>query len=323
MPRPRLIVYCIDPARRDGAALRALLLAADSDLEVVLFDDGAEALAAQQARPADIVFADLAAAPAGGVELIVAMQAKAPPAASLLTAARIDLAAALDAVNRAHVLRLFEKPVDAALLAAALVEARAAHEGRARRRLAELSMAALDRARVAVATLDADLRVVYASEEGGQTIRASGGFALGPRDELRGADAEATARLLAFLDAARNAPGGAGVLRVDRGPGRLPVIVSALYAPGGDAQPDAYNLVLTDPERKPSPTPDAIAAALGVTPSEARIVHGLALGMDVGEAAKNAGVSLSTARTYLRNSFSKTGVTRQAELVRLALLTAA
>lgn len=323
MPEGRVSVYCIDADRAAGEDLRARLHAYSDDFAVELFEDAGAAIAAQNTAPADIVIAELSLASMTGVDLVVAMRNVSEESICMLMSASVDLKSALDAVNRTRVLRFLAKPVEAAPLKEALDEARAELALRDRRRLAEMSIAALEQAQIAVAVIGADFRLVYVNDEAADIIRSSGAFALGPREELRGAGAEETAKLHEFFKAAAaSARTGAGVLRLAREPGRLPVIVSALFSPGPAPGESLYNLVLTDPEKRGAPAPEMIAAALGISPSEARVVHGLVLGMDVGEAARNAGVSLSTARTYLRNSFSKTGVTRQAELVRLALLTA-
>ena len=58
-------------------------------------------------------------------------------------------------------------------------------------------------------------------------------------------------------------------------------------------------------------------------PAEARLVGELARGRTVEEAAADLGLSVSSARTYLKTVFSKTGVNRQVDLVRLILGSAA
>ncbi len=322
MPAGRVSVFCIDPDKRANDELRTLLSARPLLLEAQLFESGEAALVAHYAAPADIVISELRLSAMTGVDLVAAMQASSPGSAAILVSDALDLNSAIDAVNRARVLRLLQKPLDAARFGEAIEAALAELALRDRRALADLSVIALAQAHIAVAVVDADRRLVYANEEAAEIIRSADVFSLGPKEELRGANAEQTSKLHDFFKASA-AAAGAGVLRLARGPGRLPVMISALFAPGAAPQTGAYNLVITDPEKRSAPAPEEIAQALGISPSEARIVHGLVLGMDVGEAAKSAGVSLATARTYLRNSFSKTGVTRQAELVRLALLTAA
>lgn len=72
---------------------------------------------------------------------------------------------------------------------------------------------------------------------------------------------------------------------------------------------------------------EAIAARMRqlyeLTPAEARVVALLALGRSLEEIARQTGVQQSTLRSHLRSIRAKTGVSRQAELVRLALSGAA
>jgi DNA-binding CsgD family transcriptional regulator len=59
----------------------------------------------------------------------------------------------------------------------------------------------------------------------------------------------------------------------------------------------------------------AVAASFDLTPAEARMLQHLAAGVSLTEAAKALGVSTNTAKTHLARIFSKTGVSRQADLI--------
>ena len=54
----------------------------------------------------------------------------------------------------------------------------------------------------------------------------------------------------------------------------------------------------------------------GLSRREAMLASLIVQGLTVAEAAGDLGISEQTARTYLRQVFEKTGVTRQAELIR-------
>jgi DNA-binding CsgD family transcriptional regulator/PAS domain-containing protein len=62
---------------------------------------------------------------------------------------------------------------------------------------------------------------------------------------------------------------------------------------------------------------DAVAAAFGLTPAETKVLASLFAGRTLNETAAALGISRPTAKTHLEHIFSKTGVTRQAELMRL------
>ncbi len=56
-----------------------------------------------------------------------------------------------------------------------------------------------------------------------------------------------------------------------------------------------------------------------ITPAESRVMMLLVQGMTVAEIAGNLGISLPTAKTHLAHLFDKTGTSRQADLIRLAM----
>ncbi len=58
-----------------------------------------------------------------------------------------------------------------------------------------------------------------------------------------------------------------------------------------------------------------IAAALGVTPAEAKLVAALSRGASLRQAAAMLGIRYNTARTQLRNVLEKSGINRQSELM--------
>jgi len=61
----------------------------------------------------------------------------------------------------------------------------------------------------------------------------------------------------------------------------------------------------------------AVAANFGLSPAEARMLAHLASGASISEAAQALGISTNTAKTHLANIFSKTGVSRQVDLIAL------
>ena len=62
---------------------------------------------------------------------------------------------------------------------------------------------------------------------------------------------------------------------------------------------------------------DAIANSFDLTPSEARTLEHLAGGATIAETAEALGISTNTARTHLAHIFSKTGTSRQTDLIML------
>jgi len=95
------------------------------------------------------------------------------------------------------------------------------------------------------------------------------------------------------------------------------IVVSQLYEDAGNN--DDVLLFITDPEQRLDVSPEIIARLFGLTASEARLASALSRGDSMEEAAEAMGVTVSTARTYLKQVFSKTGTGRQADLIRMIL----
>jgi DNA-binding CsgD family transcriptional regulator len=120
----------------------------------------------------------------------------------------------------------------------------------------------------------------------------------------------------------------AEVLRVDRmgaAPGMPPLLLVAeplTNAGSGDAPPSRRLLVvLAGPAVAVHSFDSAAAAALyHLSPAESRLAERLGEGTRLDAAAGALGITLETARTYLKSLFRKTGTARQSELVRLLLL---
>ncbi|WP_175690319.1 helix-turn-helix transcriptional regulator [Burkholderia anthina] len=88
---------------------------------------------------------------------------------------------------------------------------------------------------------------------------------------------------------------------------------------GDNSRRPAVALLLRDPDRKPEGAHEIVRKLFDLTPAEASLALLLTNGLTLDEAADESGISKNTARTHLRAIFSKTGVTRQATLVRIML----
>jgi DNA-binding CsgD family transcriptional regulator len=64
-------------------------------------------------------------------------------------------------------------------------------------------------------------------------------------------------------------------------------------------------------------------AKLSLTPAETRLAIALFKGQSVEAYAKEVGISINTARWYVKQIYAKTGVKRQTDLIRLLLKTTA
>lgn len=68
------------------------------------------------------------------------------------------------------------------------------------------------------------------------------------------------------------------------------------------------------------PSQDTLRRRFDLTQAESLLAHKLALGKSLETASEEMGITLSSSRTYLKRIFSKTGASRQAELVSQLLI---
>ena len=184
---------------------------------------------------------------------------------------------------------------------------------------------ALERIDHGVMIVDGHARVLYANRAAESVIARSDGMIVSAR-VLRGATTSDTQRLHALIaDAVRGASGG--TMRVARPSCAEPFLV--LVAPTGssgrwavDSAPAAI-VFITDPERRPRLELRRLMDLFGLTATEAKVALALADGRGVPDAARDLRLSPNTVHTHLRRIFSKLGVNRQSELVRVLARAAA
>lgn len=78
-------------------------------------------------------------------------------------------------------------------------------------------------------------------------------------------------------------------------------------------------IILVDPAKQRPPAIDDLMDLFDLTRSEAKLTQKLAEGLALDQAAELVGISHSSARTYLKTIFSKTGVNRQPQLMKTVL----
>ena len=86
----------------------------------------------------------------------------------------------------------------------------------------------------------------------------------------------------------------------------------------GQASPAAA-VFISDPDLQESTSAQTLRELFELTPAEARLATLLARGSSLAEVSAAQNISQHTARAQLKSIFAKTGVSRQAELVRLVL----
>jgi DNA-binding CsgD family transcriptional regulator len=91
--------------------------------------------------------------------------------------------------------------------------------------------------------------------------------------------------------------------------------------PPASAQHPALAVLLTDPDTVRRPPEPLLRGFFGLTPTEARVAASLTAGHPVATLSTQLGVSEASIRWHLKGIFAKTGVSSQAQVVRLMLTT--
>ncbi len=317
----RMICVDDDPLALDQ--VRLVIADADLPISASYFGSPKKALEAHRDDPAELVLTDLRMGATTGLQLITQMRAFAPDSIYMLLSGEADLDSALKAVNEAGVFRFFTKPAERDSLKLGVYEAIREFNLRRMHSIADITLDAIEKMNAAIASVDLSGKVLYANEPAESLLKNSGFFQLGPDKELRSVVPVETKNFKEFLQDVISTDANTherSVFRFTHPEIAEPIVVSAVRPQDSASH---ITLIISDPRRKPISSPEQIATALNLTPSESRVVFGLVSGGSVDDAADTAGVSVSSARTYLKNVFAKTGVSRQAELVRLVLLAAA
>jgi len=110
-----------------------------------------------------------------------------------------------------------------------------------------------------------------------------------------------------------------GTLQVSRASGRPLLLTVAPLRSNGLVTHAAAVVFIADPSEKIELPVDLLHRCYGLTQAESRLVLRLVEGCSVKEAAVSLRVTLNTAKTQLKSVFAKTGVRRQAELIKLLL----
>ncbi|PZQ46442.1 MAG: transcriptional regulator [Rhodovulum sulfidophilum] len=103
----------------------------------------------------------------------------------------------------------------------------------------------------------------------------------------------------------------------------LGLVIQPLSGRGDAGGRSAAVIFIRDPERGGEPEKTMLRRLFDLTPAEAELARNLTAGFSLDEAAAVLAISRNTARAHLRAIFSKSGITRQTELMRLMLNSAA
>lgn len=180
----------------------------------------------------------------------------------------------------------------------------------------------LTRLNIGVIVLDETGQVLRTNPTAGRMLDDADGLRLAGRHLAANTLAE-TRDLQRLLAGAREHPGRVAAMCLSRPSGRRKLAAVVRCSPpakasDGRARP-MVAIFLRDPDVAAEPAHDIARKLFDFTPAEAQLAIELLNGLSLDEAVGKLGILRNTGRAHLRAIFSKTGVTRQSELVRLLL----
>lgn len=186
--------------------------------------------------------------------------------------------------------------------------------------------AALDNLRNGVILADGKARVLFANRRAGDLLKEEDGLLLS-HDGLRAGTVPETVELRQLIySAARmldsRAEYSRGLLSLSRRGGKNPIRLFIAPLPPsakGERTCPTVAIFVTALEWYSAPEPLVFEELLGLTPAEARLAAALASGKSIQEYTRESGVMVSTTRTHIKRMYSKLGVTRQGDLMRILL----
>lgn len=296
------------------------------------------ATAIQLVRDQDVavVVADMSMPEMTGLEMIKRMKEISPQTHYLMLTGTADLQTAMNAINDVAIFRFYTKPADPDLISDGIEQALAARakppnlekQEPESNEIGDIGLAALDHLAVGVIVADRKGRVRFSNSMGGVLLSEQDGLSLSAGEVCRASIIEDTHILHALIKSVCTGQesGDYSALSLSRPSGRRPLAavvrpirsrLNVKNKPHGTLPLAA--IFVSDPERRPPPAPQVLERHLGLTPAEARLVSVLAQGHSLDIAATKCGVTVATARSYLKQIFSKTGTNRQVELVKLVM----
>jgi DNA-binding CsgD family transcriptional regulator len=183
----------------------------------------------------------------------------------------------------------------------------------------------LDTLRCAVLLTDEQGSIMHANRAAEQMLD-EGGPIRSAKGILQASLPSAASELRAALAAAARSEAGVcktGLAIRLTAPDQPPVFAHILPLTGSDLrtrlQPAAIAAVFVGTRVDEQDSAGMVATAFGLTPAETRVLASLLAGRTLAETARTLGNSRSTVNTHLDHIFQKTGVTRQADLIRLSI----
>lgn len=163
-------------------------------------------------------------------------------------------------------------------------------------------------------------QIIFMNRRAETLVREKDGLWIGP-DGLCASRSQDTMELRARIGQVTGRPDAAGgVLSIAR-PGKDPLklLVAPIPPSRWSLQTSAALIWIAFPEPEEPSRPGPLQRLFSFTAMEARLAAALLDGKSLQEFAVSAGITTHTAKTHLKNLFSKTGVRRQSAFIRHVL----
>lgn len=309
------------------SGLRRVMRSVRSEWEIRYFEDPVDALAALKVKPVDVAVVDLRMPTMDGGALASALKEALPGIQCIVLSGSAEFQDAVALINAGTVFRYYLKPCEADNLLEGIEDALALkrEENLAAGASAtqKLASAALEGAVRPVLVTDREAKVLYTNRSAAILFEQKSFLFLDHTGAIRGAGlnagpfSEAFARVLSEAQQDGEAVAGVSLENEEGEALRLVLTVSKRDFDGVEGDSRIHIIGTVKDGEQNGPSAPVLADLFSLTLQESRLAAALASGQSLDEAAETCGVTKSSARTYLKAIFSKTNVSRQAELVRL------
>lgn len=318
--QPHILI--VDDEEACLSSLQRALRSHNHEWRLTATTDPRRALALVSEECVDVVVSDMMMPGLTGLELLNEIRVQAPDTVGMILTGSARLDTALEAINELEVFRYLEKPCPPHRLSSGIEAAVRHRENRLAMEHSPTEQAdtysqltaALDHMAVGVAIVCEAGQIVFRNNSADSLLSEGDGLFVAPNNVLRASDTADNRLLIGCIEGAGSGRGG--TIPIRRPSERRSLVVHALPL---QEHPKRAMLFLVDPEVGRHISEALLTSVLELTTSEARLVRHLVAGASITEAAAECGVTESTARTYLKTVFCKTGATRQADLVGLVL----
>ena len=322
MKNTRPSVYFVDDDATLLEGLRRNFAMSKLDWKLFFYSDPKLALDKYREQPPDIVVSDLQMPGMDGLQMVAQMRDSLPDANTkfIILTGTGDLSSAVNAINELQVFKFLQKPIDLTAIIEAVTDGIKAQKLRESMGGNELAKVALGMINAAIIIVSREGRVVFSNSAGEAMLAGSAGISIGIDGICRTSSREDTKALHELLESAcDDADDCVRWLTIDQfADTEQPHSLVAI--PQGRMGADRRVVILsTFGQANSSLNIEILQNMFGLTPAEAAIALEITMGGNLEAAARHSGITVSSARTYLKRVFGKTGANRQADLVKLVL----